>query len=292
MKLVRFGAAGAEKPGILDKEGAIRDLSGVIADLDGSALSPASLDRLRALDVASLPKVPAGIRLGAPVAHVANLVCIGLNYTDHAEETGAAIPTQPIIFNKHTLALCGPFDDVILPPGSTKLDWEVELAIVIGKRCWHVTEGEAPGYVAGYSVMNDISERQFQIEWEGQWSKGKSYPTFAPMGPWLVTSDEVGDPQDLDLWLDLNGKREQTGTTRRMIFSCAHIVAYVSRFMALLPGDVITTGTPPGVGLGCKPPRFMVVGDKMSLGITKLGTQAQTVVPWSPKMAEDWRANG
>ena len=288
MKLVRFGDIGAERPGIVDRDGAIRDLSGVVTDIDAAAISPASLERLRAVDPASLPRAPEGARLGVPVTGVANLVCIGLNYTDHAEETNAPIPSQPILFNKHTTALSGPHDDVILPPGSTKLDWEVELAIVIGRRCWHVSEADAPGYVAGYTIMNDISEREYQIEWEGQWTKGKSYPTFAPCGPWLVTPDEVGDPQDLDLWLDLNGKREQTGTTRRMIFSCAHIVSYTSRFMALLPGDIITTGTPPGVGLGIKPPRFMKAGDVMTLGITRLGEQKQRLVPWTQDMADGW----
>jgi 2-keto-4-pentenoate hydratase/2-oxohepta-3-ene-1,7-dioic acid hydratase in catechol pathway len=203
---------------------------------DASAISPSGLDRLRSVDLSGLPRVAKGTRLGVPVTGVANLICIGLNYTDHAEETNAPIPTQPILFNKHTMALSGPYDDVILPPGSTKLDWEVELAIVIGQRCWHVSEEEAPRHIAGYCVLNDISEREYQLEWEGQWTKGKSYPTFAPCGPWLVTTDEVGDPQNLDLWLDLNGKREQTGTTSRMIFSCAHIFSYTSRFMALLPG--------------------------------------------------------
>ncbi|KQT44564.1 2-hydroxyhepta-2,4-diene-1,7-dioate isomerase [Aureimonas sp. Leaf454] len=281
MKLLRYGDAGAEKPGILDADGRIRDLSGVVRDLDGEALSPDSLDRLRALDRSSLPLVEGTVRLGVPVANVGNLVCIGLNYTDHAEETNAPIPTQPIIFNKHTGALSGPYDDVILPEGSTKLDWEVELAFVIGRPCWHVSESEALSYVAGYTILNDISEREYQLEWEGQWSKGKSYPTFAPCGPWLVTPDEVGDPQNLDLWLDLNGRREQTGTTTRMIFTCAHIVSYVSRFMALRPGDIITTGTPPGVGLGRKPPVFMKMGDVMRLGITGLGEQEQTLKPRS-----------
>jgi 2-keto-4-pentenoate hydratase/2-oxohepta-3-ene-1,7-dioic acid hydratase in catechol pathway len=288
MRLVRFGALGAERPGAIDRDGVVRDLSGIVADIDAAAISPLGLDRLRAVDLSTLPRVPATVRLGVPVAGVANLVCIGLNYTDHAEETNAAIPTQPILFNKHTVALSGPFDDVILPPGSTKLDWEVELAIVIGRRCWHVPERDALGYVAGYCVMNDISEREYQLEREGQWTKGKSYPTFAPCGPWLVTTDEVADPQNLDLWLDLNGAREQTGTTRRMIFSCAHIVSYVSRFMALLPGDVITTGTPPGVGLGRKPAKFMSAGDVMALGISGLGEQKQRIVPWTEAMADTW----
>jgi 2-keto-4-pentenoate hydratase/2-oxohepta-3-ene-1,7-dioic acid hydratase in catechol pathway len=288
MKLVRFGNRGAERPGIVDGNGKICDLSGIVSDIDAATIAPAGLDRLRSLDLATLPRAPEGTRLGVPVAGVANLICIGLNYTDHAEETNAPIPTQPILFNKHTAALSGPYDDVILPADSTKLDWEVELAIVIGRRCWHVSEKESPGYIAGYMVMNDLSEREYQLEWEGQWTKGKSYPTFAPCGPWLVTPDEVGDPQDLDLWLDLNGKREQTGTTRRMIFSCAHIVSYTSRFMSLMPGDIITTGTPPGVGLGSKPPRFMKAGDVMTLGISKLGEQRQTLVPWTRDMVDAW----
>jgi 2-keto-4-pentenoate hydratase/2-oxohepta-3-ene-1,7-dioic acid hydratase in catechol pathway len=279
MKLLRYGAAGAEKPGILDADGRVRDLSGIVSDIDAQALSPEGLDRLRALDLSALPLVEENVRLGVPVARVGNLVCIGLNYTDHAEETNAPIPSQPIIFNKHTGSLSGAFDDVILPPGSTKLDWEVELAFVIGRPCWHVSEEEALSYVAGYTILNDLSEREYQLEWEGQWAKGKSYPTFAPCGPWLVTPDEVGDPQNLDLWLDLNGQREQTGTTTRMIFTCAHIVAYASRFMALQPGDIITTGTPPGVGLGRKPPVFMKAGDVMRLGITGLGEQQQTLKP-------------
>jgi 2-keto-4-pentenoate hydratase/2-oxohepta-3-ene-1,7-dioic acid hydratase in catechol pathway len=224
--------------------------------------------------------VPQPVRFGVPVAQVPNLICIGLNYTDHAEETNAPIPKQPILFNKHTSALCGANDAVILPPGSVKLDWEVELAFVIGRPCWHVKEEDALGYVAGYCILNDLSEREYQLEWEGQWTKGKSYPSFAPCGPWLVTSDEVGDPQKLDLWLDLNGKRVQTGTTTRMIFSIRTLVAYTSRFMALMPGDIVTTGTPPGVGLGMKPPRFMKAGDVMRLGISGLGVQEQVLKPY------------
>lgn len=292
MKLVRFGDRGRERPGAVDADGAVRDLSGIVADIDADAISPAGLDRLRGVDLATLPRADAGARLGVPVAGVRNVVCVGLNYTDHAEETNAPIPTQPILFNKHTEALSGPFDDVILPPGARKLDWEVELAFVVGRRSWHVAEDQAAAAIAGYTILNDLSEREYQLEWEGQWAKGKSYPTFAPVGPWLVTADEVGDPQDLDLWLDLNGCREQTGTTRRMIFTCAHILAYASRFMALLPGDIVTTGTPPGVGLGAKPPRFMQAGDVMTLGIDKLGEQRQRLVPWTDEMAEVWRRAG
>ncbi|MCO5090343.1 fumarylacetoacetate hydrolase family protein [Bosea sp. (in: a-proteobacteria)] len=275
MKLVRFGPLGQERPGAIDADGQLRDLSQIVADIDATAVSPEGLAKLRSVDLKSLPVVHGKVRFGVPVGNVPNLVCIGLNYTDHAEETNAPIPKQPIIFNKHTGALCGPNDQVILPPGSRKLDWEVELAFVIGKTCWHVSEEEALDYVAGYTILNDISEREYQIEWEGQWTKGKSYPTFAPCGPWLVTSDEVADPQKLDLWLDLNGERVQTGTTIRMIFSIRTLVAYLSRFMRLVPGDIVTTGTPPGVGLGMKPNRFMKDGDVMKLGITGLGEQEQ-----------------
>lgn len=279
MKLVRFGDPGREKPGALDSAGVLRDLSSVIADITGEVLAPASLDRLRALDLSGLPAVAGPVRLGVPVAQPPNLVCIGLNYTDHAEETNAPVPTQPIVFNKHTGALCGPNDPVLLPPDAEKLDWEVELAFVIGSPCWHVEEGRALEHIAGYCILNDISERRYQLEWEGQWSKGKSYPSWAPCGPWLVTRDEVPDPQALELWLDLNGERVQTGTTRRMIFGIRTLVAYLSRFMALMPGDIVTTGTPPGVGLGMRPPRFMKAGDRMRLGITGLGVQEQIVTP-------------
>jgi 2-keto-4-pentenoate hydratase/2-oxohepta-3-ene-1,7-dioic acid hydratase in catechol pathway len=280
MKLVRYGKVGQEKPGAIDAAGRLRDLSQTIADITGDVLAPKSLERLRALDLTKLPEVPQPVRFGVPVAQVPNLICIGLNYTDHAEETNAPIPKQPILFNKHTASLCGANDPVILPPGSVKLDWEVELAFVIGRPCWHVKEEEALSYVAGYCILNDLSEREYQLEWEGQWTKGKSYPTFAPCGPWLVTSDEVGDPQKLDLWLDLNGQRVQTGTTTRMIFSIRTLVAYTSRFMALMPGDIVTTGTPPGVGLGMKPPRFMKAGDIMRLGISGLGVQEQVLKPY------------
>lgn len=290
MKLVRYGTRGAEKPGVLDRSGKLRDLSGIVPDISGATLSPTSIEKLRAIDPTKLPEVAGKVRYGAPVGDVRNLLCIGLNYTDHAAETNAPIPSQPILFAKHTQALSGPFDPVILPPGSRKLDWEVELAFVIGSPAWHVPEKDALKHIAGYFVMNDISEREFQIEWEGQWQKGKSYPTFAPSGPWLVTADEVKDPQNLDLWLDLNGQRVQTGTTTRMIFSCATIVAYLSRFVALMPGDIVTTGTPPGVGLGMKPPKFMNAGDRMRLGISGLGEQEQTVVPYADAMGTAWNA--
>ncbi|WP_185985076.1 fumarylacetoacetate hydrolase family protein [Aureimonas mangrovi] len=277
MKLLRHGPAGSEKPGALDVAGDIRDLSSIIVDIDAAAISPDGLARLREVDLSALPRVERGVRLGVPVRGVGNIVCIGLNYSDHADESNAPIPKEPIIFTKHTGALCGADDDVILPPGSKKLDWEVELALVIGQPCWHVAEEDALSHVAGYTILNDISEREYQMEREGQWSKGKSYPTFAPCGPWLVTADEVGDPQALDLWLDLNTSRAQTGTTSRMIFGCAHLVSYASRFMALQPGDIITTGTPPGVGLGRRPPEYLKAGDEMRLGITGLGEQRQTV---------------
>lgn len=288
MKLVRYGARGAERPGMIDKAGRLRDLSSVVRDIDPSVLAPSGLAALRKVDPDTLPEVTGPVRYGVPVAGVQNVLCIGLNYTDHAEETNAPIPSQPILFNKHGSALCGAEDPVILPPGSTKLDWEVELAFVIGRPCWHVPEERALDHIAGYCVLNDISEREYQIEREGQWTKGKSYPNFAPCGPWLVTADEVGDPQNLDLWLDLNGKRVQTGTTTRMIFSCATIVSYLSQYMALQPGDIVTTGTPPGVGLGMRPPAFMKAGDVMRLGITGLGEQEQRVVPYEASMGEAW----
>ena len=288
MKLVRYGARGAERPGMIDRVGRLRDLSSVVRDIDPSVLAPSGLDALRKVDPDTLPEVAGPVRYGVPVAGVQNVLCIGLNYTDHAEETNAPIPSQPILFSKHGSALCGANDPVILPPGSTKLDWEVELAFVIGRPCWHVPEERALDCIAGYCVLNDISEREYQIEREGQWTKGKSYPNFAPCGPWLVTADEVGDPQNLDLWLDLNGKRVQTGTTTRMIFSCATIVSYLSQYMALQPGDIVTTGTPPGVGLGMRPPAFMKAGDVMRLGITGLGEQEQRVVPYEASMSEAW----
>lgn len=285
MKLFRHGPLGSERPGLVDGAGTLRDLSGVIADIDASVLAPEGLDALRKLDVRTLPEIEGPVRYGVPVSLVPNLVCIGLNYTDHAEETNAPIPSEPILFNKHTSALCGANDPVLLPPGSTKLDWEVELAFVIGRACWHIAEDRALDHIAGYCILNDISEREYQLEKQGQWTKGKSYPGFAPCGPWLVTGDEIADPQKLDLWLDLNGRRVQTGTTTRMIFSCAYALSYISRFMALQPGDIVTTGTPPGVGLGSSPPRFMKAGDVMRLGVSGLGVQEQRVVRHEPAMS-------
>jgi 2-keto-4-pentenoate hydratase/2-oxohepta-3-ene-1,7-dioic acid hydratase in catechol pathway len=290
MRLVRFGPRGSEKPGLLDAQGILRDLSSVVSDIHGPTLSPESLARLRALDTSSLPAVPADTRLGPCVGQVPNVVCIGLNYSDHAAETNTPIPTQPIVFNKHTSALAGPNDPVLIAPGSGKLDWEVELAIVIGRPAWHVSEAEALQYVAGYCLCNDVSERAWQIEMEGQWTKGKSYLGYAPIGPWLLTADEVPDPQNIDLWLDVNGTRRQTGNTRTQIFGVATIVSYLSRFMALRPGDVIPTGTPPGVGLGQKPPVFLKDGDVMTLGSDLLGTQRQQTIAYSDAMGAAWRA--
>lgn len=279
MKFIRFGQPGAEKPGLVDASGTWRDLSGVVADMAGSTLGQDSMRRLAALDVASLPVVPAGTRLGPCVGGVGNVVAIGLNYADHAAEAGLKAPGQPIVFNKHNGAISGPNDDIWLPPGSAKLDWEVELGIVIGERAFHVSEADAMRHVAGFCLVNDVSERAYQMEYEGQWVKGKSYPTHCPIGPWLVTPDELGDPQDVDLWLEVNGQRCQTGNTRTMIFGVAHNVSYLSRFMALQPGDVIPTGTPPGVGMGMKPPVFLKPGDVIRLGGRALGEQQQRVVP-------------
>ncbi len=279
MKLIRHGLAGCEKPGLMDASGAMRDLSGVVPDIAGAVLGGDSMARLRAIDQATLPLVPPGTRLGPCVGSVGNVVCIGLNYSDHAAEAGMKAPGQPIVFNKHSGAVSGPNDDVWMAPGSQKLDWEVELGIVIGERAFQVSEADALRHVAGFCLVNDVSERAFQTEFEGQWTKGKSYPTHCPLGPWLVTPDELGDPQDVDLWLEVNGERRQSGNTRTMIFGVAFLVSYLSRFMALQPGDVIPTGTPPGVGMGMKPPRFLQVGDVVTLGGRGLGAQRQTVVP-------------
>ncbi|MBX6374487.1 MAG: fumarylacetoacetate hydrolase family protein [Acetobacteraceae bacterium] len=279
MKLLRYGPKGQEKPGMLDAAGAIRDLSGVIADLKGEALSPEGLARLAALDPASLPQVSGNPRLGPPVAGMTNFVCIGLNYADHAAETGAAIPKEPIVFLKSLGALCGPNDDVVIPRGSTKTDWEVELAIVIGRTARYVSEAQALDYVAGYTICNDVSEREWQLERGGTWDKGKGFDTFGPLGPWLVTKDEVPDPQNLAMFCDVDGQRMQDGSTRTMIFGVAKLVSYVSQCITLHPGDVISTGTPPGVGLGKKPtPVFLKPGQTMRLGIAGLGEQVQRVV--------------
>ena len=278
MKLVRYGEKGAEKPGLIDKSGQLRDLSAHIKDLDGNAYSPASLKKLASIDPASLPAVAGKPRLGAPVTGISKFVAIGLNYADHAKETGAQIPTEPIFFLKANTALSGPHDAVEKPRGSTKLDWEVEIAVIIGTRAKNVSEADALNHVAGYCICNDVSERNFQIERLGQWTKGKSHDTFGPIGPWLVTKDEIANVQNLSMWLDVNGKRRQTGNTSTMIFSMAKCVSYVSQFLTLLPGDIITTGTPPGVGTGMKPPQFLNVGDVVTLGIESLGEQRQEIV--------------
>jgi 2,4-diketo-3-deoxy-L-fuconate hydrolase len=278
MKLVRFGAAGQEKPGLIDANGQVRDLSGIIPDITGATLSSEHLDRVRQADPDTLPLAPSGERLGACVGQVRNFIAIGLNYADHAAETGAAIPAEPIVFNKAPSCIVGPNDDVIIPRKSVKTDWEVELAIVIGERASYVGANEALEFVAGYCVCNDVSEREYQLERGGTWTKGKGCPTFGPLGPWLVTRDEIPDAQNLSMWLDVNGERMQNGSTRTMIFNVAQIVSYVSHFMILEPGDVITTGTPPGVGMGMKPPRYLKAGDVVSLGIEGLGEQRQRFV--------------
>jgi 5-carboxymethyl-2-hydroxymuconate isomerase len=278
MKLVRFGSAGQEKPGLIDAAGHVRDLSAHAADLAGDALGAASLARLAALDPASLPLAPDGARLGPPVGGSPKLIGIGLNYADHAAEAGMPIPTEPIVFLKASSAICGPNDAVEKPRGSTKLDWEVELGLVVGKRAKYISEADAFDHLAGYCLANDVSERFFQLERQGQWTKGKSHDTFGPLGPWLATKNEIADPQNLAMWLDVNGERQQTGTTATMIFKIATLVSYVSQLMTLLPGDVIVTGTPPGVGSGKKPPRFLNVGDVVTLGIDGLGAQRQEVV--------------
>ncbi len=277
MKLVRYGPAGAEKPGLIDRAGAVRDLSGVISDVTPEALSPAALDRLRAIDPETLPRVSAEMRLGVPLTGIGKLIAVGLNYADHAAEAGAPIPAEPVLFGKATSALTGPYDPVFLPRGGTKTDWEVELAVVIGRTARSVPENAALDYVAGYCLFDDVSERAFQTERGGQWIKGKSCDSFAPLGPWLVTADEIPDPQALHIWLDLNGERMQDSSTAQMIFPVAHLVSYISRFMTLLPGDVIPTGTPPGVGMGRRPQRFLRPGDVMRLGIDGLGEQRHEV---------------
>jgi 2,4-diketo-3-deoxy-L-fuconate hydrolase len=278
MKLLRYGPEGHERPGLLDADGAVRDLSGVIDDVAGAALSPEGLARLAALDPASLPLVAEPGRLGPCVGRVGKFICIGLNYADHAAESGLAVPVEPVIFMKATSAIVGPDDDVIQPLGSTKLDWEVELGVVIGSTARYVSEAAALDHVAGYCVVNDVSERAFQIDGTGTWDKGKGCDTFGPIGPWLVTRDEAGDVENLSMWLSVNDRKFQDGSTRTMVFKPAFLVSYVSRFMSLQPGDIISTGTPPGVGMGQKPPLYLKPGDVMDLGIEGLGTQRQTVI--------------
>jgi 2-keto-4-pentenoate hydratase/2-oxohepta-3-ene-1,7-dioic acid hydratase in catechol pathway len=278
MKLVRFGPAGREKPGIIDSKGRIHDLSKLVPDLAGDALSPKGLARIRKANIDTLPLVRGGVRLGPCVGGTTNLIAIGLNYADHAAETGAPIPKEPIIFNKAVSCICGPNDDTMIPKASSKLDWEVELGIVIGSRARYLSKKKAMDAVAGYCLANDVSEREFQIERSGQWTKGKGCETFGPLGPWLVTKDEIADPQKLDMWLTVNGEGRQKGSTRTMIFGVEHLVWYCSQFFVMGPGDVIITGTPPGVGLGMKPPQFLKAGDVVLLGIAGLGEQQQKVV--------------
>ncbi|WP_313199067.1 fumarylacetoacetate hydrolase family protein [Rhizobium sp.] len=278
MKFLRYGAPGAEKPAIVDAEGKIRDLSAHVSDLSGAALAPDALAKLGAIDAKSLPLVEGDPRLGPCVAGTGKFICIGLNYSDHAAETGATVPPEPIIFMKASSAIVGPNDNVTIPRGSEKTDWEVELAVVIGKTAKYVTEADALDYVAGYCVTNDVSERAFQTERSGQWTKGKSCDTFGPMGPWLVTKDEIPDPQNLAMWLKVNGETQQDGSSKTMVYGVAFLVSYLSQFMSLHPGDVISTGTPPGVGMGLKPPRYLKAGDVVELGIEGLGSQKQTFV--------------
>jgi 2-keto-4-pentenoate hydratase/2-oxohepta-3-ene-1,7-dioic acid hydratase in catechol pathway len=275
MKLLRYGKPGKEKPGLLDGAGRIRDLSGHIDDVAGAALSPASLKKLSKLKAEDLPLVKGNPRLGPCVTGTGKFICIGLNYADHAAESGMAVPPEPVIFMKATSAIIGPHDEVEIPRGSVKTDWEVELGVVIGKTAKYVSEDEAMDHVAGYCVINDLSERAFQIEHSGQWTKGKSADTFGPTGPWLVTKDEVKDPQDLSMWLEVNGKRFQNGSTKTMVYGVKFLVSYLSRFMSLQPGDIISTGTPPGVGMGQKPPHYLKAGDVMELEIEGLGRQRQ-----------------
>ncbi len=279
MKLLRFGLAGQERPGILDKQGKVRDLSGVVADIDGATLSNESLKKIAALDLDSLPLVEEPVRFGACVNRVGKFICIGLNYADHAAESGVDVPSEPVVFMKATSAITGPNDNVIKPRNSTKLDWEVELGIIIGKHTSYVSEADAMDHIAGYCVINDVSERNFQLERPGgQWDKGKGCDSFGPIGPYVVTKDEVPNPLDLNLWLKVNNKTYQNGSTKHMVFGPAFLVHYLSQFMSLQPGDVISTGTPPGVGLGQKPPFYLEAGDVMELGIEGMGTQKQTVV--------------
>jgi 2-keto-4-pentenoate hydratase/2-oxohepta-3-ene-1,7-dioic acid hydratase in catechol pathway len=278
MKLLRVGDPGEERPAAVDADGVLRDLSGVVHDITGTVLLPESIERLRQINLVDFPRIAGTPRIGACVGGVGKFICIGLNYSDHAAESGMAVPAEPVVFMKATSSICGAYDDVIIPRGSEKTDWEVELGVVIGREARYVTDEEALSHVAGYCVVNDLSERAFQLEGTGQWVKGKSADTFGPIGPWLVTADEVGDPQALNLWLEVDGRRYQNGSTATMVFGVAHLVSYLSRFMSLQPGDIISTGTPPGVGLGQKPPVYLRPGNKMRLGIDGLGEQRQTVV--------------
>jgi 2-keto-4-pentenoate hydratase/2-oxohepta-3-ene-1,7-dioic acid hydratase in catechol pathway len=280
MKLIRWGAKGEEKPGLIDKDGSPRDLSGVIGDITPDLLSPEGLQRLAGIDTAGLPKVPHAARLGVPLTGISKIVCVGLNYADHAAEAGMKIPKEPILFLKALSALTGPNDDITVPRGSVKTDWEVELGVVIGTCASYVGEQEALAHVAGYCVINDVSEREYQTERGGQWDKGKGCDSFAPVGPWLVTKDEVADPQELKLWTEVNDARRQDGSTKTMIFDVRTLVSYISHFMTLLPGDIIATGTPPGVGMGIKPPQYLKPGDRLKLSVEGLGEQSNLLVPW------------
>ena len=277
MKLLRYGSQGQEKPGLLAADGEIRDLSGLIPDLAGESLLPASIEKVRNTDIARLPKVAGRPRIGPCVGGVGKFICIGLNYSDHAAESGMAVPVEPVVFMKATSSICGPDDTVVIPRGSKKTDWEVELGVVIGKPAKYVEEADALSHVAGYCVINDLSERAFQLEGTGQWVKGKSADTFGPIGPWLVTPDEVPDPQNLEMWLEVDGHRYQNGSTKTMVFGVAHLISYLSRFMSLRSGDIISTGTPPGVGFGQKPPVYLRPGNRIQLGIRGLGQQNQDV---------------
>ncbi len=287
MKLMRFGAKGSEKPALIDAEGQVRDLSSVISDITAESLVPAKLAQLRALDPASLPLVAQPGRVAPPWRGMGKFICIGLNYADHAAESGLPVPAEPVVFMKTTSAVVGCNDPVVLPQESVKTDWEVELGVVIGEKARYVSEADAMKHVAGYCVVNDVSEREYQIERGGTWDKGKGCDTFGPIGPWLVTADEVPNPQDLEMWLEVNGKRYQNGSTRTMVFGVAQLVSYVSRFMTLYPGDLISTGTPPGVGMGQKPsPVYLKAGDEMKLGIAGLGEQRQRVHAWDPALID------
>jgi 2-keto-4-pentenoate hydratase/2-oxohepta-3-ene-1,7-dioic acid hydratase in catechol pathway len=287
MKLMRHGPKGAEKPALVDAQGQVRDLSGVLDDIGCATLEAEGLARLRAVDVNSLPVVAAPGRIAPPWRGMGKFICIGLNYADHAAESGVPVPAEPVVFMKTTSALVGCNDAVVLPQGSVKSDWEVELGVVIGRKARYVSEADALSHVAGYCVVNDLSEREYQLERGGQWDKGKGCDTFGPVGPWMVTRDEVPDPQDLAMWLEVNGRRFQNGSTKTMVFPVAHLVSYVSRFMTLYPGDLISTGTPPGVGMGQKPPLYLKAGDEMRLGIAGLGEQRQKVHAWNPSLIDE-----
>ena len=287
MKLLRVGAKGAEKPALLDAAGRARDLSGVLPDITAQTLQPASLAKLRALDPETLPLLPDGARIGLPWTGCGKFICVGLNYADHAAESGMAIPAEPVLFTKHTSTMIGCNDPVVIPQGSVKTDWEVELGVVIGSTARYVSEADALSHVAGYCVVNDVSEREYQLERGGTWDKGKGCDTFGPVGPWIVTADEVADPQQLGMWLEVNGKRFQNGSTRTMVFNVAQLVSYISRFTTLYPGDLISTGTPPGVGMGVKPQAtYLKPGDVVQLSIDGLGTQRQMVHAWNPELID------